>query len=111
MSTPAPAQTSTPSDPPPAEILMQVATGHIIASALYGALSIGIPDLLKSGCKSVAELAVLTGTHEGALYRIMVGVGAGSLINLLVQAQTPFNNITLCGSAPNSGNAPNSCGP
>jgi len=41
----------------------------------------------------------------------MVGVGAGSLINLLVQAQTPFNNITLCGSAPNSGNAPNSCGP
>ena len=41
----------------------------------------------------------------------MVGVGAGSLINLLVQAQTPFNNITLCGTAPNSGNAPNSCGP
>ena len=41
----------------------------------------------------------------------MVGVGAGSLINLLVQAQTPFNDISLCGSAPNSGNVPNSCGP
>jgi hypothetical protein len=28
----------------------------------------------------------------------MVGVGAGSLVNLLVQAQTPFDNITLCGT-------------
>jgi hypothetical protein len=40
-----------------------------------------------------------------------VAVGAGSLMNLLVQAQTPFNNITLCGSNPNSGNTANSCGP
>jgi len=40
----------------------------------------------------------------------MVGVGAGSLINLLVQAQTPFDSITLCASSPNSGGTPNSCG-
>jgi hypothetical protein len=40
----------------------------------------------------------------------MVGVGAGSLVNLLVQAQTPFNNITMCGTTSNSGGT-HSCGP
>ncbi len=40
-----------------------------------------------------------------------VGVGAGSLVYLIVQAQTPFDTIKLCGSGfPNSG-AANSCGP
>lgn len=40
-----------------------------------------------------------------------VAVGAGSLMNLLVQAQTPFNNITLCGTTAKTGSSPNSCGP
>src|SRR5262249_58794177 len=44
---------STKSGPQPAEILMQIATGHMVASALYGVLSVGIPDLLKSGSKRV----------------------------------------------------------
>ena len=40
-----------------------------------------------------------------------VAVGAGSLVNMIVQAQTPFNTITLCGSHPNTGSGANSCGP
>ena len=40
-----------------------------------------------------------------------VGVGAGSLISMIVQAQTPFNNISLCSTTSNSASSPNSCGP
>jgi len=58
---------------------MQVATGHFVASALHGVLSAGIPDLLKSGSKSVAELALLAGLHEGALYRVMRALSAAGL--------------------------------
>ena len=79
MSTPAPAPGSTKSGPQPAEILMQIATGHIVASALYGVLSIGVPDLLRSGSKSIAELAMLTGAHEGALYRVLRALSAAGV--------------------------------
>ena len=79
MSTAAPVTDSTQPGPQPAEILMQVATGHFVASALYGVLSTGIPDLLKSGSKSVTELALLAGVHEGALYRVMRALSAAGL--------------------------------
>jgi hypothetical protein len=72
MSTRAPAQASSQANAPqPAEQLLQLATGYMVSSALYGVTSLGIPDLLKSGSKSVAELSVLSGSHEGALYRIL----------------------------------------
>ena len=79
MSAAVPRTEPTQSGPQPAEILMQVATGHFVASALYGVLSAGIPDLLKSGSKSVAELALLAGLHEGALYRVMRALSAAGL--------------------------------
>jgi O-methyltransferase domain len=90
VSTAAPAPGSTKSGPQPAEILMQIATGHMVASALYGVLSIGIPDLLKSGSKSVAELAVLTGTHEGALYRVLRALSAAGVF-----AENPARTFSL----------------
>ncbi len=39
-----------------------------------------------------------------------VGVGAGSLVEMIVQAQTPFTSIKLCGAHPDTG-TPNPCGP
>ena len=45
---------------------------------------------------SVTTSATSKSLHAGAT--AMVRVGAGSLVNLLVQAQTPFDNITLCGT-------------
>jgi hypothetical protein len=57
---------------------------------------------------SVTTSATSNSLQAGAT--AMVGVGAGSLVNLLVQAQTPFNNITLCGTTSNSGGT-HSCGP
>jgi hypothetical protein len=41
-----------------------------------------------------------------------VGVGAGSLVELVVQAQTPFDSIKLCSGGPQTGNGgPTNCGP
>jgi hypothetical protein len=95
---------ATPSGPQPAEVLMQVATGHFVASALYGVLSAGIPELLKSGSKSVAELAVLAGVHEGALYRVMRALSAAGLFSenpARTFSLTPVSE-PLCKDAQNS---------
>ena len=41
-----------------------------------------------------------------------VGVGAGSLVEMLVQAQTPFDTIQLCKGGPLTGTGgPANCGP
>jgi hypothetical protein len=42
----------------------------------------------------------------------MVGVAAGSLVEMLVQAQTPFDTIKLCSGGPQTGTTgPANCGP
>jgi hypothetical protein len=42
----------------------------------------------------------------------MVGVGAGSLVEMVVQAQTPFDTIKLCKGGPQTGDSgPANCGP
>lgn len=83
---------------------MQIATGHFVASALYGVLSTGIPDLLKSGSKSVAELAAVTGLHEGALYRVMRALSAAGVFSenpARTFSLTPVSE-PLCKDATNS---------
>lgn len=104
MSTAAPAPSATKPAPQPADTLMQIATGHFVAAALHGVLSTGIPDLLKSGSKSVAELAVLAGVHEGALYRVMRALSAAGVF-----AENPTRTFSLtsvseplCKDVPNS---------
>ena len=42
-----------------------------LAAGLNVAAELGIADLLKEGGKSIHDLAVLTGTHEESLYRMM----------------------------------------
>jgi hypothetical protein len=105
MSTPAQAQGSPqPTAPQPVEQLMQFATGYMVSSALYGVTSLGIPDLLKSGSRSVAELAVLSGSHEGALYRVMRAL---SSIGLFAENPSRTFSLTplsepLCKDSPDS---------
>jgi hypothetical protein len=41
-----------------------------------------------------------------------IGVGAGSLVEMIVQAQTPFDSIKLCPGGPQTGlGGPTNCGP
>jgi hypothetical protein len=72
-------------DAPPEATLLHVATGAWVAQALYVAAKLGLADLLVAGPRSASELAEITGTHAGALYRILralasVNVFACSLI-------------------------------
>jgi len=59
------------SDAPPEATLLDMATGAWVAQALYVAAKLGVADLLAAGRRSASELAEITGTHAGALYRIL----------------------------------------
>jgi hypothetical protein len=73
MSTPTHAQ-----GPQPADQIMQLVMGHMVASALYSVTKLGIPDLLGNGAKPIGELARASGSNEDALYRVLRALaGAG----------------------------------
>src|SRR5262245_26119860 len=60
----------------------------------------------------VALQAPATANALPAGAQAMVGVGAGSLVEMVVQAQTPFDSIKLCsGGPPTGGGGPANCGP
>ncbi|HZU21540.1 MAG TPA: methyltransferase [Terriglobales bacterium] len=65
--------------PDPVQHIMQLATGYIVSSVLNVAVKLNIADQLAAGPKTAPELAALTGSNAGALYRAlrllaMVGV-------------------------------------
>jgi hypothetical protein len=69
---------SNPVPPPPmppeaaaAQLVMQLGTGHFLASALQVALRLGIADRLADGSRTTADLAKETGVQEDALYRVL----------------------------------------
>ena len=74
------------------------------SSALHGVTSLGIPDLLQSGPKNVAELAAATGSNEGGLYRVMRALASEGIFSENPQrtfSQTPMSE-QLCSKAANS---------
>ena len=56
---------------PPEAQLMQLTSGCLVAPAIYVVTKLGIPDILKNGPKTAAELADATGADADALYRVM----------------------------------------
>jgi DNA-binding phage protein len=54
-----------------AQFLTQLATGHIVASALQTVLRLGIPDRLSAGPRTASELAREAGVREDTLYRVL----------------------------------------
>jgi O-methyltransferase domain len=66
--------TSAPAVPPQAaaaQLLTQLATGHIVASALQVVLRLGVPDWLARGPRTAGELARAAGVREDGLYRVL----------------------------------------
>jgi ubiquinone/menaquinone biosynthesis C-methylase UbiE len=101
MSSPA---SSVPAEPQPADQLMQFATGYMVSSALHGVTALNIPDLLKSGSKSIAELAATTGSNEDALYRVMRALASIGIFKenpARTFSLTPVSEA-LCAGAQNS---------
>ena len=62
---------ATPPEAAAIQLLTQLATGHIVASALQVALRLGIPDRLAQRPLTCAELARATGVREDELYRVL----------------------------------------
>jgi hypothetical protein len=63
-----------PAQPPSqaaAQLLLQIGTGHFVASALQVVVRLGIPARTADGALTAAELADATGVQEEALYRVL----------------------------------------
>ena len=56
---------------PPAAVMMQMTMGFIVSQAVSVAAKLYLADHLKTGGKTLAELAALTATHEPSLYRLL----------------------------------------
>jgi len=69
---------------PPHAQLIQMGVAHFQSRIIHAAASLGLADHLADGPKTATELAELTGTNEGALYRLMRTLGSlGVLICIL----------------------------
>ena len=89
---------------PPEAFLTQLAFGALMTQALYVAAKLGVADILAEGPRATAELADITGSHEGALYRVMrtlAGVGVFKETAPRVFSLTPYAE-PLRSDAPNS---------
>ena len=64
-------QLGTESQTPPPIAMLQMISGFWISRAIYVVAKLGIADQLAVGPKSAEEIAAATGTHAGAIYRIM----------------------------------------
>jgi hypothetical protein len=57
--------------PPPAAMLMNIASGAMFTQAVGVAAELGIADLIHEGRNSAHELAVASGAHSRSLYRVL----------------------------------------
>ena len=64
--------------PAPAQML-QIISNFWTSRALYITTRLGIPDLLKSGPKTTAELAESTKTHAPSLYRLLRALASAGI--------------------------------
>lgn len=52
-------------------VMMQMATGYWVAQSIYAAAKLGIADYLREGAQLCTELAMMTGSDERSLYRLL----------------------------------------
>ena len=74
--------------------LMELINGVQTTQAIYVAVTLGVPDLLRHGPLPYSRLAALTGSHPGALYRLLRALAA---IGIYMRAKT--SNSRSCPSA------------
>ncbi|MEA2510961.1 MAG: hypothetical protein QOF01_4462 [Thermomicrobiales bacterium] len=60
----------------PAAVLRRLVNGYQVTQAIHVAATLGIADLLVDGPRTSDDLAAVTGTHAGALYRLLRALAA-----------------------------------
>jgi len=91
-------------EPPPVQVVMQLATGVWTAQALWAAACFGVADHLAAGPKTREDLAAATGTLAGPLYRVLRALASLGVFTELADgrfANTPASEF-LRGDVPGS---------
>ena len=81
---------STPSSLAPQQAMLQMISGFWISRAICVTSELGIPDQLKNGPRSAADLAAATNTHAPSLYRVL-----RALVSVGVFGETEDGQFTL----------------
>ena len=96
---------SQPLQQPPVQAqILQIITNFWSSRAVYVFAKLGIPDLLKSGPRTVQELASASKTHAPSLYRVLRALASIGFVSTTADgrfAQTPLSEI-LVTDAPGS---------
>ena len=91
-------------EPPAAAQILQVITNFWSSRSIYCLAKLGIPDLLKSGPKTTAELASATKMHAPSLYRLLRALASIGFVSATDDGRfglTPLSEI-LVTDAPGS---------
>jgi O-methyltransferase domain/Dimerisation domain len=88
----------------PSETLLYLAAGSWVSQAIYVAAKLGLADLLVASPQSAATLAATTGTHAGALYRVLRALAS---VGIFAEDDSRRFHLTptaecLCSQAPGS---------
>lgn len=90
--------------PPPGAQVMQLATGHFVARAVFVAAELGLAERLASGPRDAAALAAETATDAGALHRLLRALAATGLLEHREDGRFALTALgeTLRGDVPGS---------
>ena len=79
-----------------AQLVIQIATGHFLASALQVVVRLGVPGRIGDGTVTAAELASATGVREDALYRVLRALAS---VGLFEEVSARAFRLTPAGQA------------
>ncbi|WP_414570332.1 methyltransferase [Nostoc sp. CCY 9925] len=88
-------KTQLASDFCPEIVLLQMRYGSWIFQSIYAAAKLGIADLLKDGSRSSEDLASVTSTHEGSLYRLLRALAS---MGVFAETEPSFFTLTPLGN-------------
>jgi hypothetical protein len=97
MTTPGPATTEAPAVPPEvaaSQHLIQLVTGHFVASAIQAVVRLGIPDRIGRGTTRTSDLAEATKVSEDRLYRVLRALAS---VGLFVETAPRQFGLTSAG--------------
>ena len=80
--------------------LSDLINGFQATQAIHVAVTLGVPDLLRNGPRAIDDLASLTATHAGSLYRLLRALAAIGLLHereLLQFSLTPLGEGLVAG--------------
>ena len=88
----------------PTADMLHLINDYSVSRAIFVAASLGLPDLVRDGSRSCAELSAATNTDAAALYRLIRVLASAGVFALLPNGQVGITELssTLLSDAPGS---------